>query len=376
MPSMSLLRIAEENESVIRLVPSMVPAVAMGCCIVIGCAFGVAAALQTGQHLQMVVLLMVACAFFLTAILVRSQKRAYEVNIADKAVYVMGRQKTDIYVIPFSEIAALRIARVVRMVNVSVHDRKEELVHASKRPGRPEFTLDILRRDSGYETMDKSVTAQEIVTLANLLAKRTGLPVVDDAGLDAAHEATVTYAADAGAAPDSPPPGSVIRYREDRRGAGYVWTLSSGLVVMGLMALVGVGMLGIGAMGILEFLKEDGNHWVAVAATIIAGVLAYQISWRFLHGALCSGYVALDDEELHCGYYCLDNEKESFSIPRQQVMAFRVNAPRYRRCTLEVLTRDGNTLIVAKLNPGLFPLTVGDLHWLNARLSRVLARGI
>ncbi|UZP68836.1 hypothetical protein N1030_07645 [Desulfovibrio mangrovi] len=371
---MSLLKITEENEKVIRFVPSMVPVVAMVCCLVIGAVFAAAAVMKGRDPLQLVVLLMAACAFLLTAILVRSQKRAYEVNMVDKAVYVMGRQQPDIYVIPFSEIAALRVVRRVRMVEVSMHDRKEELVHSSKRPGRPEFSLDILRRDSGYETMDKSMASQEIVQLVNLLADRTGLAVVDDAGLGVAREAVARYEAEPVDVPESPSPGSVIRLGQGRRVNSFVWTLSPGAIVLGLMGLVGIGMLGVGALGILEFLKEDGNHWVAVAATMVAGVLAYQISWRFLHGALCNGYVTLGNGEMQCGYYCMDNDNEAFSIPLQDIVTFRVVAPRYRRCVLEVLTRDGKSRIVARLNPGLFPLTVGDLHWLNARLSLALQK--
>lgn len=371
---MSLLKIAEENDTVIRLVPSFVPTAAMVVCVVFGVVFSAASIALIRTPVQMVILLITGCAFFLTALLVRSQKRMYEINIAEQSLYVIGRQSADMYAIPFGEIACLRIVRKNPLVNNRARAGYKG-VKGTKHSAKPEYYLDILRRDTGFETLDRSVTVEEITSLATMLANRTGFGITDEVGLEMERAATATYAQEPVPIPQTPPPGSVIRQRRERNAVSFVWTLSPGLIVLILMGVVGVGLLGIGALGILEFFKEDGSHWVAVAASLIAGVLAYQVSWRFLHGVLCNGYVFMNSEGLHVGTYCLDNGREYLIIPLADIATIRVVAPRYRRCKLEVLTRDGDVHLLASLNPGLFPLTVGDLHWMNASLSDALHSG-
>lgn len=371
---MSLVRIAEDSGSVIRLVPGPVPAAATGACVLLGAGFSVAAALLVHQPVQFLIMLMVSCAFFLVAFMVRSQRRSFEINLADKALYVMGRQQPDMYVIPFSDIACLRVTRKVPVIRVSMREIQRGDQFRHERPGKPRYALDVVRHDSGFETLDTSVTPQEIARLTDLLASRTGLSVDDEAGLELTREAAFPFPADVAEAPHSPPPGSVIRYERGRSSYSWVWTLSPGTVVLLLMGLVGLGMLAIGAIGILEILREGGSHWVGVVAALLGGVLAYQISWRFMYGVFCTRYIHMDHEGLHCGHYCMDTPNEHVSIPFSAIATLRVIAPRQGRCWLEVLTTEGERHTLASLTPGLYPLTVGDLHWMNASLADTVRR--
>lgn len=380
---MSLVRISEQSDSVLQLVPSFVPKVAMALCLVAGAGFSLASLVRYRDPVQMVVLLVVGCAFLLTVLLIRSQQRQYEVNGDDAAIYVIGRQTPDMYAIPFGAIAGLRIATRVRIDTVlAEREERRGNYERAEKARKTEYYLDVLRRDSGYETLDRSVSAEEIIRLGTLLAERIGVGIVDEAGLGAERSAAATDAsgsdvrgADVQEVPSSPPPGSILQFRKDKASMSYVWSRSPGLLVLVLMGLVGVGMLGIGALGILELLREGGSHWVGIAATLIAGVLAYQISWRFMYGVFCNGFVAMNASGVHAGYHCLGNEHEGLIIPLEQVVTFRVKAPRYRRCTLEVVTRDGRAHTLASLSPGLFPLTVGDLHWMNASLAEAYRAG-
>lgn len=370
---MSLLRINEESASVVYLEPGFVPGAAVVVCLFAGSGFAAAAATMYARPVQMVVMMVASCAFFLTALLVRSQRRRYEVNTEDRCFYVIGRQKPDMYTVAFDDIAALRIARRTREIAPPPSRRHRPDDRRPEERRRTEYYLDLLFRDSGYETLDRSVTADEIVRLAHLLAERTGLPVTDEAELDASRDAAVGAAAsDTRPVPDTPPPGSCIAYAQDRQTVSCVWTASPGAVVLFLMGMVGVGMLGIGALGILELLREDGSHWVGITATVVSGVLAYQISWRFMYGVFCNTYVVMDHDGLHSGYYCLNNDRHHVTIALHDIVGFRVVAPRYRRCRLEALTRSGDVHVLASLNPGLYPLTVGDLHWMSAHFDRLL----
>ena len=361
---MNLVRIVEDTSDVLRLEPGNDQRAAIATTIVFGCVIA-ACAMFSGQGYEFRVALgVVAAGFFLAAYLVYNQQRSVEVNGAEACFYVFGRQPTDMYCIPFHHVACLRVVS-------RVHKR---------RPGRMDrdserFYLDIVRRDGGYETLERSSEAKDVAALAMLLSERTGLELLDDAKLGVARHAEVSYPAAVMDVPDNPPPRSVVRKRQDRRGAVCSWSLSPGKVALVLMGGVGFGLLLIGMFGVAEVVRPSGNVWAGTVTAVVAGFFAYQVSWRIMRGALCTGYASMNFDGLHAGTFCMNDEHEKTSVPLVDVVAFRIVAPRYAHARWEMVTKDGEVVVLARILPGLAPLTLGDLHWLNAHFTSVLASG-
>lgn len=426
---MSFTRLTENSDEKLVFKAGSLQAVAVAICAVVSLAMAAGAVAAFADPLLFFLCAMAACAFGLTAWLVYNQQRTVEINIADGMIYVFGRQKADMYVVPFAEIAALRIAdRPARHRAAGTNAWGENSRGQKVETVRHLYYLDLLRHDSGYEALDRSSKREDVMERVVLIARKTGLPVMDEAG-EAGETGTASVAAEGRASdkkvsvesasgatqsfttahtiasndfgsgetatanpvssassshntsphrtsiPDTPPPGSVVQITHNRRVSACVWPLSQGIATMLAMGIVGVGLLAIGAMGVLYAIRPDGNVWVGMAAATVAGFFAYQVSWRLLRGLLCNGFAYLNHDGLHLGYCCLNQENERKHIPLADVAGFRVLAPRFSTCTLEVMTVSGQRHTIARITAGLSPLTLGDLHWLNGRFSSILASG-
>lgn len=368
---MGLTRVTEKESSVLRICPGDEQTAAICVCLLIACVLGAAAVHGRNDPILFVVLSMLACAFGAVAFFVRNQQRTVEVNLQEQVFYVLGRQRSDMYMIPFHDITALRVGCFAR--ERSIRPMPEGLrLSRLTRTGKDRFFLDILRRDSGYESIDRSVVGADIQELAELLAERTGLPVVDEAGFGMAYGDRSPFPEQITRVPDSPPPASVLSFHENRRLTSCAWPLSPGPYILTVMGVFSIGLLLLGAMGMYELSREGGNLWLGSVVALVAGFFAYQILWRFLRALMCKGFVYMDAEGVHCGVVRLGREEELFCVSVPQIHGFRVLAPRLGPCTLEVLTAAHDRYTVARITPGLSPVTIGDLHWLNAKFNEVL----
>lgn len=125
------------------------------------------------------------CMTALSAVALWRQGRKLEWNLQERALYVIGRQQSDMYYIPFAEVAALRITRrfVAQRTLFSFNrqsGRPDEMENKRKNANmRARYSLELLMRDTGYEGIDHSFNKKEIQDLAVFLADACGFELFE-----------------------------------------------------------------------------------------------------------------------------------------------------------------------------------------------------
>lgn len=358
---MSFTRVVEENAGTVRIGPGYEQFAAIASTIVLAVGMLAGALLVRENHLFVLGLYGFALALFFTGYLLYKQQRTVEVNVEDACFYIFGRQAADVYCIPFFDIACLRVScrasgrRIARQGAVATR-----------------YYLDIVRYDGGYETIEHSVTAFDVSQLSTKLAELTGIMLQDAAGLGIARKSLRAHSAALPEVPAAPSPHSIIRTRQGRKHYFCSWSLFPGIAVFGNMLCIGAALLVIGMAGVMELVVLKGNIPVGTVTALVAGFFAYQVVWRIFSGVLCTGYLGMEGDSVRAGTWCMQERQEHLLLPYYKAVGLRVVAPRFSYARLELIAASGDRYVLARILPGISPLTLGDLHWLNARFTKKL----
>lgn len=363
---MSLTTVEKKSSSTLRLVPSAEQQTAVGA--LVGCALclGFIGLLMDGVTLVRFAVLYLCIIFMAVGMILRRQQRTIEISVPDRCIYFLGRRKTDVYAIPFGMVTTLRLTR---------RNAQGNLVSAEFSPregskGRYPFHLDVMLRNSGYETLDRSVLGPDLAATALDIAELTGFAIEDEAGVGFSRPEREQYTLVPSAFNNKLPKDSVLRPYAVNGRQGFTWSLSPGGLYITLMALAIAGLLYGGGTGFWNASNEGGSWWAGGTLLVVCGFFAYMIFWRLVRALAGKGFVVWDNESVRFGATIFGKEYSSVLLELRDVDAVRIAVPRAGKGRIEIVQRSGKSFIAVAVTSPLAPLTTGELHWLSRVMNR------
>ena len=358
---MSLTTVEKKSSSALRLVPSAEQQTAVGA--LLGCAIclGFVGVLMNGITLARFAVVYLCFILVTVGVILRRQQRIIEISLQDKCIYFLGRRKQDVYSIPFGMISALRLTKRTSTGELVTDLPKSEY----EKRGREPFHLDLILRDSGYETLDRSVLGPDLAATALEIAEITGFGIEDHAGVGFSRAPRAEYAKLGEQEDDAPPPvASVLRKVTAEGRSGFEWTLSPGWLYVSLMTLASAGLLYGGGYGVQQASQGEGSMVAGVILLCVCGFFAYMIIWRLMRAVAGKGFIVWDDETVQFGSKIFGKEYQSVILELRDVEKVRVAVPRAGKGCVEVVQHSGRVLKAVGISSPLAPLTTGDIHWL------------
>ena len=355
---MSLTTIEKKTDATLRLVPSTEQQAAVGA--LLGCAFCLwfIMALMPGLTLTRFSVLYLALIFFAVAMILRWQQRSIEISVPDQRIYFIGRRKQDVYSIPFGMVESLRL---------TCRTAKGELIDEAMRKkgrGKEPFHLDLILKDAGFETLDRSVLGPDLAATALEIAEKTGFAIEDYAGIGFSRAAKTEYSSEAGSTGSKIPIHSALKKQKRGDESGFEWSMSPGWLYIALMGLASAGLIYGGGYGAMAAANGEANAISGIVLLFVCGFFGYMIAWRLLQAIAGRGFVMWDDDTVRFGAKLFGKEYSSVMLDLNDIKAVRVVAPRVGKGRVELLQESGKVFTTADVASPLAPLSTGDLHWL------------
>lgn len=408
---MGFMRVTQDTEHALRLAPGPEYRAAPGLAALLGVLCLGGAGLMLRDDASLVFLLFIASLMLLfVAGLLRSRMREVEIDLSEGVFYLFGRRPSDVALLPFSDVETLRIARA-RRAGTSTETAGQAARCVPVPEGRPPLTedgachagaprtgtdtaggdaddspggrsgahpggggrhweLSVILRDGGSVGIDRSIRAEEMASLGELLARRTGLGLEDLSPVGRDVEATVSGPAGPGEAPADPPPGSCIT--QVSADPGWQWSASPGGPALGLMAFSG-GSLACAAGYGLMLMLERGVDIDMVTLVLVSAFFTHLVMGRLLRGLFGGGWLAVRGRTLATGDLLFMRKRTLWELPLAEAAHFRVTSPVLGPTRLDCVTKGGDVLPLACVTPGFSVVTPGDLHWLAGRLRGLVA---
>lgn len=358
---MSLITVEKKSSSTLRLVPSAEQQAAVGA--LVGCAIclGFIGVLMGGITLVRFAVLYLCFIFLTVGMILRRQQRIVEISMEDGCIYFLGRRKSDVYSIPFGMITALRLTRRSAQGELFVPDGAAREKSYSRYP----FHLDVMLRDSGYETLDRSVLGPDLAAIALEIAEITGFAIEDQAEVGFSRSARISYPPvipnlerDASEHP------ALHSFSLDGK-KGFAWSLSPGGLYVLLMFFATFGLVYGGYYGVVKGILGDGNVWAGAVVLVSCVFFASVIFRRLIRALGGKGFVVWDDESVRFGALLFGKEYSSVLLELRDVKIIRIAVPRVGEGYIEVVQKSGTVFKTLDVVSPLAPLTTGDLHWLS-----------
>ncbi|MEZ0574925.1 hypothetical protein ACAG65_02660 [Halodesulfovibrio aestuarii] len=358
---MSLTTVERKSSSTLRLVPSAEQQTAVGA--LVGCAIclGFIGVLMNGITLVRFAVLYLCFIFMTVGMILRRQQRIIEISLPDSCIYFLGRRKKDVYTIPFGMITALRLTRRNVQGDLVSSDFEPEKGNSGRYP----FHLDVILRDSGYETLDRSVLGPDLAAIALKIAEVTGFAIEDHAGVGFARTSRAEYAPVFPSVENEQPEHSALKPCLIGGKKGFSWSLSPGHLYIALMTFSVAGLLYGGGYGVWKASDGEGSIIEGGILLFVCGFFAYMILWRLIRSIAGKGFVVWDDETVRFGRSFLGKEYAFVMLELRDVGAVRIAVPRAGKGRVEIIQVSGAVFKILHVSSPLAPLTIGDLHWLS-----------
>ncbi|ABB39648.1 hypothetical protein Dde_2853 [Oleidesulfovibrio alaskensis G20] len=363
---MASMIVLEDSPAVLRIGPGAEHRVSVAVVALLGTGMMGGAVLAAGDPALTAVCIIGGVVLGLVALMLHNQSRQLEWNLDERMVYVLGRQASDMYAVPFADIACLRLTK--RRVARSLAGASITSQPPGGRRGRERYYLEMAMRDTGYEGIDQSFNESELRGLCTVLCRRTGLALCDETDGTRNRPAAGDAVSSVVLPPREPSPASVLR----RTAQGVEWPLSPGWPAVGVMFMVLASLMaGAGSAYTHVAAGGDASPALMIMALGISFFFMVIVLARLAHAFTGRGRITVRGGVLVRELLSpLGNR--SLEVSLREVVALRVIAPRTAVCQLQVLGRTGQAAVLASVSSGVTPLTVGDLYWLRGTLNRML----
>ncbi|MCG8529621.1 MAG: hypothetical protein MI749_03030 [Desulfovibrionales bacterium] len=365
---MSLTTIDKKTDAMLRIVPSAEQQAAVGA--LAGCAFClfILSLILGGGIWMRFSLLYLVLILSAVAMILRRQQRTIEISVPDACLYFIGRRKRDVYSIPFGMVESLRLTR---------RTSGGELVDSALRRssgGRQPFHLDLILKDAGFETLDRSVLGPDLAATALEIAEKTGFAIEDHADIGFSRAATKEYPPQDISLEERALLHSTLRETQEGDGTQFFWSLSPGKLYLALMALAAGGLVYGGGYGAFAAAEGEESTLSGIILLFVCGFFGYMILWRMVRAVAGRGFLWWDTATLRFGNTLLGKEYASVLLELRDVQSVKVLVPRVGKARVEATQESGERFILADVSSPLAPLSTGDLHWLAGKLRTMLRK--